>query len=66
VNILDNQEILDPRDMTQQTRALAAFPEDIGSIPRNHMAVHNVCDSSSRESSALTQTYMQAKHQWTY
>jgi hypothetical protein len=28
--------------------ALAALPEDPGSVPRNHTAAHNVCNSSSR------------------
>jgi hypothetical protein len=39
--------------MTKRLRALAAFPEDLGSIPSNHMAAHN---SNSSGSDSLTQT----------
>jgi hypothetical protein len=38
--------------MAQQLGALAAFPEDLGSIPSTHMAAHN-CNSSSRGFDAL-------------
>jgi hypothetical protein len=34
-------------EMVQWSRALAALPEDLGSIPSTHMAAHN-CNSSSR------------------
>ena len=29
------------REMVQRLRALAALPEDMGSIPSSHMGVHN-------------------------
>jgi len=29
------------RGLAQQLRALAALPEDLGSIPNNHIAAHN-------------------------
>jgi hypothetical protein len=40
-------------EKAQQLRALAAFPEDPGSIPSTHMTAHN-CNSSSRGFNALT------------
>ena len=58
-------------------RALAALPEDMGSLPCTHMATPNLCYSSSTGSIALfrtpqalytrgTKIYMQAKlaHTW--
>ena len=44
-------------------RALAALPEDWGSIPSTYMAVHTVYNSSSSGSRTLIQTFMWAKHQ---
>jgi hypothetical protein len=52
--------------MAQRLGELAALPKDPGSIPSTHMAAYTVCDSSSRGSGTLTQTYMQAKHQCTH
>ncbi|KAL6077744.1 hypothetical protein STEG23_007898, partial [Scotinomys teguina] len=46
-------------EMALQLRALAALPEDPGSIPSTHMAAHN-CNFSSRASDTLTQTYMES------
>jgi hypothetical protein len=43
-------------EMAQWLGALAALPKDPGSISSTHTATYNVCNSSSRESDALTQT----------
>ena len=51
-------------DWAQQLRALAAVPEDLGSIPSTHMAAPN-CNSCLKDSYTLTQACMQAKHQCT-
>jgi hypothetical protein len=45
--------------MAQKLRALAALPEDLGSILSTHMAAHNCLNSSSR----ATFLYKQANHQ---
>jgi hypothetical protein len=37
---------LGSREMAQQSRALAALPEDLGSVPSIHMVVHNSISSS--------------------
>jgi hypothetical protein len=37
----------------KRLRALAALSEDLGSRSSTHMAVHTVCNSSSRGSDAL-------------
>ena len=50
-------------EMAQWLRALAAVPEDPGSIFSNHMAVP-VHKSCSKTSDTLTDTYMQAKLQY--
>ncbi|EDL76976.1 rCG25076 [Rattus norvegicus] len=47
--------------MAQQLRAPAALPEDPGSIPGTHMAAHN-CNSGSRVSNTLIQTYETPMH----
>ena len=39
--------------MAQQLRALAALPEDPGSIPSTHTQLSAIYDSSSRRPSAL-------------
>lgn len=33
--------------MALELRALAALPEDPGSVPSTHMMAHNTCNSSS-------------------
>lgn len=45
--------------MAQYLRALAALPEDPGSVPSTHMAAHAVGNPSSETSNTLTQTYTQ-------
>jgi hypothetical protein len=45
--------LLEAEEMTQQLRALAAFPEDLGSTPSTHMEAHNHLNLSSRTSNAL-------------
>jgi hypothetical protein len=35
------EKILGAEEMAQQLRALAALPEDLGSIPSTHMVAHN-------------------------
>jgi hypothetical protein len=40
--------------MAQWLRALAALPEDPGSISSTHMAAHNICNSCPRESDSIT------------
>jgi hypothetical protein len=55
----------DVGEMAYQLRALAALPENLGSIPSTHMTtLTTVCNSNSRAYDTLTQIYMQAKHQW--
>jgi hypothetical protein len=44
----------------QQLRALTALPENQNSIPSNHMAANDICNSSSRASNALF--WILAKH----
>jgi hypothetical protein len=39
--------------MAQCLRALAALPEDLGSIPSTHMAAHNCLQLQSWESNAF-------------
>jgi hypothetical protein len=49
--------------MAQWLRALSCLPKDLGSNPSIPIAAHN-CNSSSRASDILTQTYMEAEHQY--
>jgi hypothetical protein len=42
-------------------RALAALPENLGSIPSTHVQLTTICNSSARGSGSLKQ--MQAQHQ---
>lgn len=44
-------------DSAHELGALAAFPENLSSIPRTHMAADN-CKSSPRGLNTLTQTYI--------
>ena len=51
-------------EMAHLLRALAALPEDLGSIPSTNMTAHT-CNWSYRlreGPDALTQTYMQAEY----
>lgn len=50
--------------MAQRLRAETALPGVLESIPSNHNAAHNL-QFQFRESDALTQTYIQSKHQCT-
>jgi hypothetical protein len=50
-------------EMAQWLRALAALPDDWGSIPSSHMAIYNYPYSNSRGSDTLAQTNIQAKHE---
>jgi hypothetical protein len=53
--------------MAQWLRALTALPEDPGFNSQHpHWQLTTICNSSSRGSDTLTQTYMQAKHPCTY
>ena len=49
--------------MALSLRVLIALSEDPGSILSTHRAARS-CDSNSRDPDNLTQTYMQAKHQY--
>ena len=46
-------------EMAQQLRAMAILSEVLSSIPSIYMQLTAVCNSSSRESDNLTQTYAQ-------
>jgi hypothetical protein len=48
-------------EMAQRLRALIALPEDLSSIPSNHMVAHNHLLSDLVPSSGL-EPYMQAEH----
>jgi hypothetical protein len=50
------------RWLSEWLRALAALPEDLGSITSTYMAIRN---SSFRGSDTFTQTKMQIKHKYT-
>ena len=40
-NSLIKNNMCGPGEMAQQLRALAVLPEDLSSIPSNHMVAHN-------------------------
>ncbi|MGE9641647.1 hypothetical protein ACQP3J_31930, partial [Escherichia coli] len=40
-NLKKKKCICEAGEMAQQLRALVALPEDLGSVPRTDMAVHN-------------------------
>lgn len=40
-------------EMAQQIKALTAFEEDLGFIPRTHIELTSICDPSFRISGAL-------------
>ena len=40
--------------MAQRVRALAVLGEDPGSVLSTHMVIHSLCDTSFRESNALS------------
>lgn len=48
--------------MIQKLKTLDFLPKDQGFIPSTNIAVHNVCNSSSRGPNTLTQTYTQGEH----
>ena len=58
------------REMAQQSKALAALPEDLGSVTSTYMGAHNLSNALFWPLWALhtcdTQTYMQAKQSYTY
>jgi hypothetical protein len=50
-------------EMAQWLRALTALPENQGSIPSTHMAIHNCL--VLQDPTPSTKTNMQAKYQYT-
>jgi len=52
--------------LVQQLKALAALPNDPGSILRTHLQLTTVFNYGFRGTDTLTHTYMQAEHQCTY
>jgi hypothetical protein len=42
----DRVSLYSPGEMTQQKRALAALPEDLGSTPSAYMVANNCCEPS--------------------
>lgn len=61
------QYIVRAGEMVQQLQALAILPEDLGSLLSTDMVqwLTTLCNSSSRGSDPLTETYMQADDQCT-
>lgn len=53
-------------ELVQQLKALAALPNDPGSILRTHLQLTTVFNYGFRGTDTLTHTYMQAEHQCTY
>ena len=47
-------------EVAQWLRALAALPEDPGSIPSTHMTAHNVCSSHTHTDMHADKTPMHA------
>jgi hypothetical protein len=59
---INKNKYLDAEQVAQQLKALAVFPEDQVQFPAPSWRLTTVCNSSSRASNILTQTYIQAKH----